>query len=83
MVKDPVPFYQMSNIVYRIPCKSCSSVYVEQTSRLLQTQIDEHKRAVKYAKYDMSTVAEHVWVQKHDVDFQLVSILAHECNLYL
>ena len=81
-VKDPTPTHQLSDVVYSIPCKSCPDVYIGQTSRSLKTRIDEHKTAVKHAKCDVSAVAEHVWMKKHDVDFQSVSVLAHECNLH-
>ena len=30
----------------------------------------------------MSAVAEHVWVNKHDVDFQSVSVLAWEPDIH-
>ena len=57
-------------------------MYVGQTGRLLKTRIDEHKAAVKYGKSDVSAVAEHMWVDKHDVDFQSVSILAWEPDIH-
>ena len=72
----------LAGVVYCIPCQTCSDIYIGQTGRLLKTRIDEHKAAVKYAKSDVSAVAEHVWVQKHLVDFQSVSILAREQNLH-
>ena len=80
-VKDPTPSHHVSNVVYSIPCTTCSKVYIGQTGRLLQTRIEEHKTAVKYAKCDVSAVAEHVWERNHHVDFQSVSILARDCNL--
>ena len=79
-VKDPLSIQHRSNVVYCIPCRTCSSVYIGQTSRLLKTRIDEHKAAIRFAKTDVSAVAEHVWVHKHQIDFQSVSILAHERN---
>ena len=55
-------------------------MYVGQTGRLLKTRIDEHKAAIKYGKSDVSAVAEHLWVDEHDVDFQSVSVLAWESD---
>ena len=81
-MKDPTPVLQSSGVVYCIPCRTCSDVYIGQTDRLLKTRIDEHKAAVKHAKSDISAVAEHVWLREHQVDFQSVSILAHEQNLH-
>ena len=72
----------MSNIVYSIPCKSWSGVYIGQTGLSLNTWIDEHKTAVKHAKYEVSAGVEHVWIHKHQVDFQSVSILVHEHHLH-
>ena len=57
-------------------------MYVGQTGQLLKTRIDEHKAAVKHVKSEVSAVAEHVWVDKHDVDFQSVSILAWEPDIH-
>ena len=36
---------------------------------------------MKRAKSDVLAVAEHVWVHQHQMDFQSVSIFAHECDL--
>ena len=77
-IKDSTPLLQTSNVVYSIPCMTCSRVYIGQTGRLLGTRIKEHKAAVKHAKTEESAVAEHVWVDKHQMDFQSVSILARE-----
>ena len=82
-VKDPTPTLQKSNVVYCIPCDTCHRVYIGQTSRLLKTRIDEHKRAVKFARIEESAVAEHIWVSKHQINFQSVAVLAHERNLHL
>ena len=71
-----------SLLIELIPCRTFSSVYVGQTSRLLKTRIDEHKAAVKYGKSDVSAVAEHVWADKHNVDFQSVSVLAWEPDIH-
>ena len=40
------------------------------------------KSAVKYGKSDVSAVAERVWVDKYDVDFQSVSILTWEPDIH-
>ena len=56
-------------------------MYIGQTGCLLQTRIQEHKAGVKHAKMEELAVAEHVWVDKHQMDFQLVTVLACEPNL--
>ena len=80
-LKDPTPTMQTSNVIYSIRCRTCSKVYVGQTGCLLGARIQEHKSAVKHAKMEESAVAEHVWVDKHQMDFQSVTVLAREPNL--
>ena len=79
-VKDSVPLGKRANVVYSIPCTTCTSVYIGQTGRLLEKRISEHRAAVKYAKCDVSAVAEHVWEKNHQMDFDGVSVLAQEQN---
>ncbi|XP_076298582.1 uncharacterized protein LOC143217825 [Lasioglossum baleicum] len=45
-IKDKLPLCKNCNVVYLIPCKGCSQVYIGQTSRLLETRIKEHKRNI-------------------------------------
>ena len=80
-VKDSRPPSEMSGVVYCVPCSNCCKVYVEQTSRTLKARIEEHKRAVKYARTDSSALAEHVWRLGHQVAFDTTSILAQEPRL--
>ena len=79
-VKDPTPSEKKFNVVYKIPCSVCLSVYIGQTGRLLETRVAEHKAAVKHAKCNKWAVAEHVWKEEHQMNFQGVSILAQEGN---
>nr|VZI47248.1 unnamed protein product [Spirometra erinaceieuropaei] len=46
-VKDPIPKEQQTNVIYRISCSNCSSVYVWHTGRRLGTRINEHKLAIR------------------------------------
>ena len=77
-LKDPVPSLKKPNVVYCIPCSMCPAVYVGQTSRPLETQLKEHKDAVKHVKTEVLAVAEHVWKGNHQVDFQRTFVLAQE-----
>ena len=74
-VKDPTPSGKKSNVIYKIPCSVCPSVYI---GRLLETRVAEHKAAVKHAKCNESAVAECVWKEQHQMNFQGVSILSQE-----
>ena len=80
-VKDSRPPSEMSGVMYCVPCSNCCKVYVGQTSRTLKARIEEHKRAVKYARTDSSALAEHVWRLGHQVAFDSTSILAQEPRL--
>ena len=53
-----------------------------QSLHQLQTRMNEHKAAIKYAKTNESAVADHVWTSQHQIDLQSVSILAREPNLH-
>ena len=37
---------------------------------------------MKYEKSDLSAITQHVWVDKHDIGFQSISILALEPDLH-
>ena len=78
--KDRIPSMQNSGVVYSIPCSACPGVYIGQTGRLLGTRLTEHKAAVKFARTDVSAVAEHVWHHNHQMDFQSTTVLAREDN---
>jgi len=52
----------------------CLAVYAGQTSRPLETQLKEHKDAMKHAK------TEHVWKGNHQLDFQRTFVLAQELD---
>jgi len=42
--KDPLP--KLSNVVYKISCKTCDASYVGQTCGQLKTRISEHKNHI-------------------------------------
>ena len=57
--KDRPSDSDMSSVVYKIPCASCSASYIGQTRRRLSQRITEHKRAVSHADFTNSALAEH------------------------
>ena len=57
--KDPLPELQRRDVVYKIPCATCSSSYIGQTGRKLSQRLDEHRRAVRQADFNSSALAEH------------------------
>ena len=58
-LKNPIIPKMKANMVYSIPCKGCSAVYVGQTGQQLSTRLQEHRRAVKVGYFNTSVVAEH------------------------
>ena len=44
--KDKVKDEEKTNLIYRVPCKNCSSSYVGETGRKFGLRIKEHKKEV-------------------------------------
>ena len=65
-----------TNIIYRIRCKDCPSVYIGQTSRTLKIRTIEHARAIAN-KDKNSLLAQHQLEQKHDRDLNNAEIIDH------
>ena len=58
-LKDPLDNSEKSCLVYQVPCRDCSFVYIGQTKRDLKSRLDEHKRAIKNQRPDLSALCEH------------------------
>ena len=80
--KDPLPPNLINGVIYRVPCKQCDKVYVGQTGRSLECRLKEHKRAVKCGNVDASAMAEHVWNEGHQVDWEAAGVLDTCIYLY-
>ena len=57
-LKDHIPHQQRSGVVYRIPCGTCTKVYIGQTSRTLEHQLKEHRRALVLGEISLSAVTQ-------------------------
>ena len=57
-------------------------MYVGQTSRTLEARLKEHKAAAKHVRTSLSAVADHVWTERHQMDFSGTSVLAHELDTH-
>ena len=87
----PKPLLEKKNVVYKISCKECSSVYVGQTKRKLKTRIREHiaacdeadifKAVDKDEKNDNGLPLHHLNTG-HEFDFDNVEILDQESNFH-
>ena len=62
------------NVVYKIPCTTCSWSYIGETRRSFSTREKEHTRNVKLCTKG-SNVANHAWSKNHQIDFENASII--------
>ena len=58
-LKDPLDNSEKCCLVYQVPRRDCSFVYIEQTKRDLKSRLDKHKRAIKNQRPDLSALCEH------------------------
>ncbi|XP_076299355.1 uncharacterized protein LOC143218195 [Lasioglossum baleicum] len=80
-IKDKLPLCKNCNVVYLIPCKGCSQVYIGQTSRLLETRIKEHKRNIFLNPTQHTALTKHSMEYDHAFDFENVKAIEKESNL--
>ena len=75
----PVPKFRPSiesqtNVVYKIPCTSCSWCYIGETGRAFNTRKKEHLRNTKTAAKG-SRIANHAWSNNHAIDCENASVI--------
>ena len=58
-LKDPLVAEEKSCLVYEVPCKDCSFIYIVQTKRDLKSRVSEHQRAIKFQRPEKSALCEH------------------------
>jgi len=79
--KDPLPYMQNSNVVYKITCSDCQASYIGQTKRQLGTRIKEHKQKINNKKTDsLAVITEHIFNTNHKIDWDNTKILDRETN---
>ena len=78
--KDPLDNSEKSCLVYQVPCRDCSSVYIGQTKRDLKSRLDEHKRVIKNQRPDLSAPYEHSITKDHIISFTEAKILELETD---
>ena len=52
--KDSVLIHEQLRVVYKIPCSTYQASYIGQTGRRLKQRLEEHKRSVRQADFNMS-----------------------------
>jgi len=57
-------------VVYQISRSDCPATYVEQTGRILEHRINEHKYALTSGNVDKSAVAEHMATTGHTIKWE-------------
>ena len=75
----PVPKFQPSiesqtNVVYKIPCTSCSWCYIGETGRAFNTRKKEHLRNTETAAKG-SRIANQARSNNHAIDFENASVI--------
>lgn len=72
----------LSNVVYKIPCNSCSSCYVGQTGRYLKQRLREHANDCKnfLTKRNPTALVEHKINTGHNFNFEKTTVIATESN---
>ena len=75
-LKDQTPLQQRAGVIYRIPCGTCSKVYIGQTGRTLEHRLKEHKRALTSGNTAQSAVAEHAAEQSHVINWNEAKVMA-------
>ncbi|UYV75678.1 hypothetical protein LAZ67_13000980 [Cordylochernes scorpioides] len=58
-----------SNLIYRIPCKSCTSSYIGETGKTLIERLNQHKTAFRNHS-PLSLLVDHAIKQGHIPDFE-------------
>ena len=71
----PHTLQQRAGVVYRIPCSSCSRVYIGQTGRTMEHCLKEHKRALTSGNTAQSGVAEHAVEQTHEINWKEAEVV--------
>ena len=71
--KSPLPKNSQPGI-YKLEC-NCSSIYIGETKKKIQTRISQHERDIFHGKWQMSGASEHAKVCKQGFKFEEASTL--------
>ena len=74
-LKDKIPLWKNSSLVYRLPCSDYSAVYIGETIRYLKKRLYSHKYNCNHPDKDSTALADHI-------DFENVTIAAREENYH-
>jgi len=93
--KDKVKDEEKTNLIYRVPCKNCSSSYVGETGRKFGLRIKEHKkevdsftagtqtrasRARESSVTHKSAITDHAVEENHVIDWDKAKVVDREAQ---
>ncbi len=90
-VKGSLPKYKAGQLVYKLPCQDCTTVYIGETSRSVADRMKENSRVTKrHPKNNdgrtklkcSSAIALHVQETEHHVDFNNPEMLCMHLPIY-
>lgn len=67
------------NVIYKIPCADCDSVYVGQTSQQIKKRIGQHRNDIRKSTAQCA-LAKHAIENSHGFNFNNTKIIDRECN---
>lgn len=82
-LKDSIPKSDRSSIVYKIPCKDCTSCYIGQTKQYIKKRVKQHIydcAPKNYQKIEKTALADHHFINDHNFNFDAYEILDTETN---
>ena len=68
--KDPLEKFEISNVVYKIPCLDRSKTYVGQTGKMISVRCDEHKKNINLNEKYYNVVTKDKTNNKNDTGIQ-------------
>lgn len=81
--KDKISKEDKHSIVYQIPCNDCTLTYIGQTSKKLNTRLDQHKNDCtnrKRLQPNKTALAHHHHSNRHNFNFDNTKILDTETH---
>ena len=79
-LKDLLDNNEKYCLVYQVPCRDCSFVYIGQMKRDLKSRLDEHKRVIKNQRPHLSALCEHSITKDHIIFWTEAKILELETD---
>lgn len=76
-LKDPVPIKEQSNVIYKIPCSNCNSLYIGQNKQLLSNRFRQNVYSCSTdssSKDNKTALVEHHVNTGHKFNFKDVTI---------